>query len=66
MRLDEFYSPEEDNKDKLKQTDTRKTRLTLEQLNKLRKVRDMKETEEVEHQKFVRKMYSAPAQPATI
>jgi hypothetical protein len=35
--------------------------LTLEQLNKLRKVRDMKETEDVEHEKFVRKMYSAPA-----
>jgi len=61
MRLNEFYSPEEDKHVKRTVQDTRKARLTLSELNKLRKYRDLKEVEEIEHAKFVRTMYSQPA-----
>jgi len=59
MRLDEFYSPEEDKSVKFKKTDTRKQRLTLEQLNKLRKLRELKKAENTAHDKFCRIMYGA-------
>ena len=59
MRLDEFYSPEEDQSVKFKKSDTRKQRLTLEQLNKLRKLRELKKAEKVSADKFVRLMYGA-------
>ena len=59
MRLDEFYSPEEDRSAKYEKTDTRKPRLTLEQLNKLRKLRELKKAENTAHDKFCRIMYGA-------
>ena len=59
MRLDEFYSPEEDRSVKFQKSDTRKQRLTLEQLNKLRKLRELKKAEKVSTDKFVRLMYGA-------
>lgn len=62
MRLDEFYNPEDDNVDSRQVDDTRKPVLTLEQLNKLRKIREIKRAEAIEHEKFVRVMYSQPAQ----
>jgi hypothetical protein len=62
MRIDEFYNPENDKVDYRSTDDTRKPVLTLEQLNKLRKIREIKRAEEIEHGKFVRVMYSAPAQ----
>jgi hypothetical protein len=58
MRLDEFYSPEDDALQRRNPGDTRKPKLTLEQLNKLRKVREIKRAEEIEHNKFVRVMYA--------
>jgi len=61
MRLNEFYTPEDDKGTYRSSTDTRKTRLTLEELNKLRKVRDIKTAETAEHDQFVRTMYAAPA-----
>jgi hypothetical protein len=64
MRLNEFYSPENDSWQRQNKGDTRKPKLTLEQLNKLRKVREIKRAEEIEHNKFVRVMYAAPAQDA--
>jgi len=65
MRLNEFYTPEDDKFAQRRPTDTRKPKLTLEQLNKLRKVRDIKNAEDLEHEKFVRVMYSQPAQADT-
>ena len=62
MRLDEFYSPENDEWQLRNPDDTRKPKLTLEQLNKLRKVREIKKAEQIEHDKFVRSMYAQPAQ----
>ena len=59
MRLDEFYSPEEDRSANYNETDTRKPRLTLEQLNKLRKLRELKKAENTAHDKFCRIMYGA-------
>ena len=47
MRLDEFYSPEDDAWQRRNKGDTRKPKLTLEQLNKLRKVREIKKAEEI-------------------
>ena len=64
MRLDEFYSPEDDILQRRNDGDTRKSKLTLEQLNKLRKVREIKKAEQIEHDKFVRTMYSQPAEAA--
>lgn len=64
MRLNEFYSPEDDAWQRRDNGDTRKPKMTLEQLNKLRKVRDIKRAEEIEHNKFVRVMYAAPTQEA--
>lgn len=64
MRLDEFYSPEDDAWQRRNKGDTRKPKLTLEQLNKLRKVREIKKAEEIEHDKFVRVMYATPTQEA--
>jgi hypothetical protein len=64
MRLNEFYSPEGDGWQRRDEGDTRKPKLTLEQLNKLRKVREIKKAEQIEHDKFVRTMYSQPAQAA--
>lgn len=64
MRLDEFYSPENDTWQRRNLGDTRKPKLTLEQLNKLRKVREIKRAEEIEHNKFVRVMYATPTQEA--
>jgi|TARA_B110000483_G_scaffold145101_1_gene173213 hypothetical protein len=66
MRLNEFYNPEDDNFTKRSPGDTRKAKLTLEELQKLRKVRDMKNGEDIEHEKFVRVMYSQPAQGDTL
>ncbi len=66
MRLNEFYSPENDSWQRQNKGDTRKPKLTLEQLNKLRKVREIKRAEEIEHNKFVRVMYAAPVQEAGI
>ena len=60
MRLNEFYSPEEDNSVKRSADDVRKARLTLEEINKLRKYREIKKAETLEHDKFVRTMYAAP------
>jgi hypothetical protein len=62
MRLNEFYSPEDDAWQRRNPGDTRKPKLTLEQLNKLRKVREIKRAEEIEHDKFVRVMYATPTQ----
>ena len=62
MRLNEFYSPEEDKHVQRSINDTRKSKLTLEELNKLRKYRDIKKAEETEHTKFVQTMYKAPAE----
>ena len=59
MRLNEFYSPEQDQSAKFKKSDTRKQRLTLEQLNKLRKMIELKKAESTAHNKFVRVMYGA-------
>lgn len=58
MRLDEFYTPENDEQTKREESDTRKSKLTLEELNKLRKYRDIKKAEQIEHDKFVRVMYA--------
>jgi len=58
MRLNEFYSPEDDRAGRISKNDTRKTRLTLKQLNKLRKVREIANAEDVEHDKFVKIMYA--------
>jgi len=66
MRLDEFYSPEEDQSVKFKKSDTRKQRLTLEQLNKLRKLRELKKAENTAHDKFVRIMYGATPEEAQV
>ena len=62
MRLNEFYSPEDDNATKRDKDDVRKRKFTLEELNKLRKYRDIKNAEKVEHDKFVRTMYATPAE----
>ena len=64
MRLNEFYSPENDAWQRRNKGDRRKPKLTLEQLNKLRKVREIKKAEEIEHDKFVRVMYATPTQEA--
>ncbi len=64
MRIDEFYSPEDDAWQRRNKGDTRKPKLTGEQLNKLRKVREIKKAEEIEHNKFVRVMYATPTQEA--
>jgi len=66
MRLNEFYSPENDKAGRISKNDTRKTRLTLKQLNKLRKVREISRAEDIEHAKFVKVMYAAPASDDTI
>jgi len=62
MRLDEFYSPEDDQVDQRKSDDTRKSKLRLRELNKLRKYREIKNLEKIEQEKFARVMYSQPAQ----
>lgn len=62
MRLNEFYNPENDQYQKREPEDTRKSKLTLEELNKLRKIRDIRKAEDIDHRKFVRVMYSQPAQ----
>jgi len=61
MRLNEFYSPEEDKGTIRDEDDVRKSRLTLRNLNKLRQYRDIKRAEKLEHEKFARVMYAAPA-----
>jgi len=65
MRLDEFYSPEKDQQDYRKETDTRKSKLRLRELNKLRKYREIKNLEKIEHEKFARTMYAQPTQDNT-
>lgn len=60
MRLNEFYSPEDDQGARRSITDTRKSILTLKELNKLRKYREIKTAEEAEHDNFVRTMYAQP------
>lgn len=62
MRLDEFYTPENDKVTARDANDNRKARLTLSELNKLRKYREIKKLEQIEHDKFARVMYSQPAQ----
>lgn len=62
MRLNEFYSPEDDQYAQRDEADTRTPVLTLEQLNKLRKYRDIKRAEELEHDEFVSTMYGAPSE----
>lgn len=64
MRLNEFYSPENDKGAQRSSDDVRKSKLTLEELNKLRKYRDIKKAEKVDHDKFVRTMYSMPVADA--
>lgn len=64
MRLNEFYSPEDDKLNKLSKEDTRKVRMTLEELGKLRKFRDLKKLEQETHKEFAKVMYAAPAQDA--
>ena len=61
MKLNEFYTPEEDNSILRKPEDTRKPKLTLEILNKMRKVKEIKQAEDIEHKKFVKVMYKAPS-----
>ena len=61
MRLNEFYSPEDNKGAQRTIQDTRKSKLTLEELNKLRKYREIKTAEEAEHDQFVRTMYAQPA-----
>ena len=61
MRLNEFYSPENDRHIQRSIQDTRKAKLTLEELNKLRKYREIKNAEETEHDEFVSTMYATPA-----
>lgn len=65
MRLDEFYSPEDDQVDQRKPDDTRKSKLRLRELNKLRKYREIKNLERIEHEKFARTMYAQPTQDNT-
>lgn len=62
MRLNEFYTPEDDKFTARSVDDTRKPMLSLAQLNKLRKVREIKRAEDIEHEKFVRVMYSSQSQ----
>jgi hypothetical protein len=62
MRLDEFYSPEQDRSVKYHQDDTRKSRLTLEILNRLRKLRDIERAEEATYAEFAKKIYGVPAE----
>lgn len=64
MRLNEFYTPEQDQLNKVEKDDTRKARLTLEQLGKLRRYRDLKQAEEKEYKEFARTMYAQPSQEA--
>lgn len=52
-----FYSPEDDELNKLSIKDTRKPRLTLKHLNNLRKMREAKKLEMDERKKFYSKMY---------
>lgn len=61
MRLDEFYSPENDQHAQREETDTRKSKLRLRELNKLRKYREIKNLEKIEHEKFARTMYAQPS-----
>jgi hypothetical protein len=65
MRLNEFYSPEDDQHSQRKPTDTRKSKLRLSELNKLRKYREIKNLEKIEHEKFARTMYAQPTQDNT-
>lgn len=65
MRLNEFYSPEDDKFTKREIGDTRKPKLTLEQLNKLRKYRELKKAEDIEHRKFLKVMYNTAGQEDT-
>lgn len=62
MRLDEFYTPEQDKLNKVEPEDTRKKRFTLEELGKLRKIRDIKQAEQKDYEEFARTMYSTPTQ----
>jgi hypothetical protein len=62
MRLNEFYSPENDKLNKVERDDTRKKRMTLEELGKLRKFRDLKKAEDTNFAEFAAQMYAAPTQ----
>lgn len=62
MRLNEFYTPEQDAYAQRDREDTRKPRLTLMALNKLRRIKEIKRSEELEHIEFIRKMYGSPGE----
>ena len=62
MRLDEFYSPEDDRRNHRNQDDTRSPLLTLERLNKLRKYRELRKAEMAERKEFVPAMYRTNVQ----
>lgn len=64
MRLNEFYTPEQDQLNKVERDDTRKNRMTLEELGKLRKIRDIKKAEQTEYEEFASMMYAQPSQEA--
>lgn len=62
MRLDEFYTPEQDRSGMMKATDTRKPKLTLKILNKMKRVREVKRGEDIEYKKLVKIMYAPPVE----
>lgn len=64
MRLDEFYSPENDRETMRRQNDSRKPKLTLAILNKMKRVREIRQAEDIEYRKLVRVMYAPPAADA--
>ena len=59
MRLDEFYTPEEDFNVLQKDFYTRKPKLTLEILNKMKRVREVKRAEDIEYRKLAKIMYAS-------
>ena len=60
MRLNEFYTPEDDKGTYRSSTDTRKTRLTLGQISTIRKTAEARELEQAKDLEFVKQMYGQP------